>query len=503
MPGIKHLECTNSALSPQDEHLVRGLASDIDLHLKKLDTELEEIMQRYQDRRATLLLQRKPLTSLLSGMRRFPGEIFREIFLYIAVEDSAELIPSAQVCRRWREIALEFPELWTNIVLGSSKALTEQQSRGILQILATRSKEWPLSLTLRVVPEMDVNWFYWMPDLLKEFVFNKPWRSLIAFDDLAKTTLDPEKNARSLETLQSLSIIDTYCWPYFLSDLNKRNIAKAIPNVTSLTISALTKCPSPYSRLVSWKKLTSLKITSNVMSWLSCFQILSDCASLEEADVRTSKEVDPTPTDIQILVMPHLRRMSMSSDKIPQMLPQFLSTPVLEELVISFWEDITVDDDQMPLLEWILDAAPTLRTLQIPGQVELRALTLEHFSDFPSPPPLEELAITPPNRSPIDIFCWLTVQDEKVLFPRLKQLEFLHNSTTSKYDIEYLQKLIDSRRSAGLDVACPLRRVVWEVDGEMLEESSEIFSDLSKAKGFKVAVPLSGYGVYYNSNNFV
>ncbi|KAJ7609817.1 hypothetical protein FB45DRAFT_1066410 [Roridomyces roridus] len=84
-----------------------------------------------------------------------PAEIIREILLHSlpahGVQPSRSLV-LAQICGRWREIALGTVELWSSVDLTLRATSSDASSPGIIQllhILCRRAKSHPLSLTVR------------------------------------------------------------------------------------------------------------------------------------------------------------------------------------------------------------------------------------------------------------------------------------------------------------------------------------------------------------------
>ncbi|KEI39600.1 uncharacterized protein L969DRAFT_457829 [Mixia osmundae IAM 14324] len=77
--------------------------------------------------------------------RGFPVEIFRHIASHIAVRSTADLLNATLVCKAWRQILLDDPELWRhNYVLD----LTSRSAQAALQCFLPRARQGLRSLTI-------------------------------------------------------------------------------------------------------------------------------------------------------------------------------------------------------------------------------------------------------------------------------------------------------------------------------------------------------------------
>ena len=105
---------------PFEEHLQNNyLPTPIELEqLQELfqvataeDASIKERVKVLQDRRAALRSYSRKLATVLAPSRKIPSDVLGVIFGFIA-EDYLQL---SQVCRRWRDVAITMPSLWTTL----------------------------------------------------------------------------------------------------------------------------------------------------------------------------------------------------------------------------------------------------------------------------------------------------------------------------------------------------------------------------------------------------
>ncbi|KAJ7649711.1 hypothetical protein FB45DRAFT_1075307 [Roridomyces roridus] len=100
-------------------------------------------------------------SSILSAIRRFPGEILSQIFILCVGADD-HLDPRhhaawvvARVCRRWRAIAIDMPELWGHFVCQDSQfEFPQTYLRNSVKMQLQRALHAPLSIQLAAGPTM-------------------------------------------------------------------------------------------------------------------------------------------------------------------------------------------------------------------------------------------------------------------------------------------------------------------------------------------------------------
>ncbi|KIM75632.1 hypothetical protein PILCRDRAFT_668588 [Piloderma croceum F 1598] len=151
----------NHICSLSVEALVRNAYWQTHSNISRLDAKIDELLLQ----RRSLRIDRHLLSTLLSPVRFLPPELLGEIFRYCLPQDydesgahKAVMLPS-HVCKRWRDVALSTPALWTNMVLHVTDKTLESQT-ALVTDWVSRSGNLPLSFTLRgrenVLPIMAV-----------------------------------------------------------------------------------------------------------------------------------------------------------------------------------------------------------------------------------------------------------------------------------------------------------------------------------------------------------
>jgi hypothetical protein len=93
---------------------------------------------------------RKHPSEYINYLEYFPNEIWTQVFLRVAEEDSANILPLMQVCQRWTSIIVSEPRIWTSIYIQSSI-----ESLELAYSALCLSKGFPLDVTIEV--PMDSN----------------------------------------------------------------------------------------------------------------------------------------------------------------------------------------------------------------------------------------------------------------------------------------------------------------------------------------------------------
>ncbi|KAJ7707331.1 hypothetical protein B0H17DRAFT_1032408 [Mycena rosella] len=139
--------------------------SAVDTHL----VHLRSAMEQHTRKRAELQDFVKSHRAMVSAIRRLPSELLSEIFVE-SVDVSATFEPGrnepwmiAQVCSRWRAVALTSPRLWSNFVLPaddpySMRALSLQLERASHAHLFIRFTSRPTLDTLNLFLTASAHW---------------------------------------------------------------------------------------------------------------------------------------------------------------------------------------------------------------------------------------------------------------------------------------------------------------------------------------------------------
>ncbi|KAJ7128659.1 hypothetical protein C8R44DRAFT_851014 [Mycena epipterygia] len=126
-------------------------------HIEVVDSRLSAL----QGFMRTLELKRNVLKAHLDAytypVSTLPNEIVSEIFLQcVSSSDRADRIPSSrkaplilgQIFRKWRQISLSTPSLWTTIELRLGNHETHENQLHLLETWLSRSRDCPLSLSI-------------------------------------------------------------------------------------------------------------------------------------------------------------------------------------------------------------------------------------------------------------------------------------------------------------------------------------------------------------------
>ncbi|KAK0196018.1 hypothetical protein F5146DRAFT_1133479 [Armillaria mellea] len=188
IPDFNHLERSNDPPLPGEVGTLRSTILDSKETAAAIDQELKEMMILRKEllkdmdllEKQTSILRQKRLTldqrirgrnALLSPVRRLPAEVLVVIF-YETIEfpwkrinppedwrhfdldrqfDADSPWSIASVSRRWREVALSFPELWAFINIAVTEELFEEDDYGYLRFInlhLSRSGSRPLSVAI-------------------------------------------------------------------------------------------------------------------------------------------------------------------------------------------------------------------------------------------------------------------------------------------------------------------------------------------------------------------
>ncbi|THU92104.1 hypothetical protein K435DRAFT_967817 [Dendrothele bispora CBS 962.96] len=149
--------------------------ADAEKDLADYDTEivrLETTISALKHKRTHLERYLANCRSLLSPIRRLPLEILTLVFLYLCREPIKEFgisdfdiaLPAfdlSQVCAIWREVALNTPAIWSNVLFDLKKRFCFQQkinlSHSLIRLCLERSSQVPLNLTLSPDFDMDTD----------------------------------------------------------------------------------------------------------------------------------------------------------------------------------------------------------------------------------------------------------------------------------------------------------------------------------------------------------
>jgi len=166
-----HLFGTNHSASAEETRTISDLisgplrtVSQLDLEIKRLGTVLDKLRHKRDIFQDYIDAHR----ALLSPIRQLSSEVLAEIFIYCLPSDrnSTRSLSEAPlllglVCKRWREVSLSTPHLWTSLHIvipdtsniAALSAVAEARMRGVESWLG-RSGTLPLSISVYSIPRL-------------------------------------------------------------------------------------------------------------------------------------------------------------------------------------------------------------------------------------------------------------------------------------------------------------------------------------------------------------
>ncbi|KAJ6545032.1 hypothetical protein DFH09DRAFT_1367649 [Mycena vulgaris] len=148
LPSDSEAASIQTAIDTSEQNILA-----IEEEMTRLGKALNECSARRRELREFAYTQR----SAFSPFRRLPSELLAEIFLQCREQESSWGLRSnsewvvAQVCGRWRAVALSTPSLWADIEvsspsLGYRGSMSEKLLVSLLSLQIERSRQHPLSL---------------------------------------------------------------------------------------------------------------------------------------------------------------------------------------------------------------------------------------------------------------------------------------------------------------------------------------------------------------------
>jgi hypothetical protein len=265
----------------------------------------------------------EPSPSLLPRIHALPNELLTAIFLLNT--DATTTICSSQVCRRWRQVALEYPILWAPILdfhLDSAEWSEELLRRSQDLPIDVRQKSFNLSQPIR--------------HLERALAQSHRWRTFI-------TELDDVDEALIPALSHPAPHLEVFCLRVHRSIELKLPASLFADDAPKLRELRLTRCGFNPSSMSIFGNLTSLSVIGmnsgipalcpNVAKWL---QVLSAAPLLEL--LKIDRAVAPS-TSAEVLLqvtLPNLCCMHLAGSTIVcgQLLAR-LDTPSLSQFLIS------------------------------------------------------------------------------------------------------------------------------------------------------------------------
>ncbi|KAF9016225.1 hypothetical protein BDZ89DRAFT_1166368 [Hymenopellis radicata] len=280
--------------------------------------------------------------SVLHPMRSIPNELLLEIFSrcipeIFSDEDPDALDPKgapwllARVCHRWRELAVNTPQLWTHVRLDFDKHrrhISDQQCAYKLGVFTERSRGLPMVVYLGSKDSIEYH-----PVLPVLGASIPRWRHLLV--DIPRSSLQRlSGNNFSMLRTMLLQYNDENQWHLTL-DVFK---SASAPVLRSLEVAAEEPWYALEHVVVPWSQITS--IMSFPAFDTDALNRLRTMANLEELSVVNTGIYWHTPLHGNDVLLSKLRRLTMTENiYAPGGSKKFfsiLTVPVLSELALEY-----------------------------------------------------------------------------------------------------------------------------------------------------------------------
>ena len=267
----------NRICSLSTEALVRNAYWKTHSNISQLDAKIDELLLR----RRCLHTYRDLLSTHLSPVRFLPPELLGEIFRYCLPQDydesgahKAVMLPS-HVCKRWRDVALSTPALWTNIFLHVTDEETLESRTALVTNWVSRSGNLPLSFTLRGRENV-------LPIMAVLFQHCARWQHINLSVPLETMQCLEAANGR-LQRLETLGIdwCDSSSWV--------EQILESAPRLRKVSVNRKFLWNSGLNG--SWAQLVELDASCASYSVGDCLTLLQAVGSLQTLKVNVNSEV--------------------------------------------------------------------------------------------------------------------------------------------------------------------------------------------------------------------
>ncbi|KAJ6477545.1 hypothetical protein C8R45DRAFT_1216536 [Mycena sanguinolenta] len=287
---------------------IRNRLSELDAHIATLTAE----RQRLRDTADTIVY---PVLSL-------PPEITTEIFLR-CIPPQSNLLESpseaplllAQICRQWRQIALDTPHLWQSLFFTDGETCIE-----LLRLWLSRSGSLPLNLDLKC-------WDASRAGALIEttLLHSHRWQD-VKFGLNLRSFSELDLRRASLPMLRSISLrVIQSSWPSDNSVADTVTIEHA-PSLRDVHVFTLPQVKI----VIPWASITTLTLLQN-MPLTECMSLLEECPNLITLHVSTTVPAMPAAdfvildsletltcnlgvaSVLEHLTVPHLSRLTVSN----------------------------------------------------------------------------------------------------------------------------------------------------------------------------------------------
>ncbi|KAF8967555.1 hypothetical protein BDZ97DRAFT_528913 [Flammula alnicola] len=468
--NFSHLIRSNSVPSLHERNLVRGLISDLDKDISKVDLTIAELRKRlngFENQRTGLTERRATYASIVSPLRYIPLEILGHIFIYASADDTSFALRASHVCRLWRQASLAMSELWSTIKVGFVSFPSELSLEKYIETYIHRARSRPLSLIYKHhrVP-------YDPTGVIRKVAKDCQWKVIsltstkMSFPPIIKSLM-----ATSWDVLESLTLDG--CKDGFSTVESCFRESKA--DLRLIAASRLKKLRiaiySPIdSRILQapWSQLTELYLKMTSASRRKILDILRQSPKLEIFTLNA--EVFENLDDV-VANRIHLKRLRKlhfhSHSLLISRITDALVTPNLEDLIVDARDEPPdFSNENSRLKKYLKKCAPPLRRLWLSGvgseDVEALVPILEE---------LEELTLVTLEEVDEDMLLPLTVR----YGPKKKVDDWSEESDKSDDDIEYY--------SETEDYSVPLPKLkVLKIIGQVLPHHQKAFIRLVQSR---------------------
>ncbi|KAJ7447568.1 hypothetical protein B0H11DRAFT_2290139 [Mycena galericulata] len=393
--------------------------------------ELDEEMHLLQSRLRLLGAQRQIVLQALDNITypvlTIPPEITGQVFSFyvenphigIAPDDPGRSpLPLASVCRRWRDICLSMPRLWSALRIYSTYSASESNIFDLLQRWISRAGSHPLDLELSGSPILST------PAAILSHLahYSHQWRILrLSFHLPSSFPNDKIQGRVPCLTKLTINIIGGYDVPEMVTAF------RDAPRLRDVQLFGA----SFRSLSLPWIQLTSLNFSGGTLS--NCVEILEQTPNLELLSVHllTKTRIGKPP-----LTLLHLHTLVFQCDH-AIMLLDYLTLPALKTFELSALES----DGVLALATRSQWSLRSIRLVALPSPASVLCLA--------STPSVEEVEI----RHSAAIFWWHDSLDKLISLLR-KDDAFLPNALVLKLthciahvSASSLAKMLTSRRN--------------------------------------------------------
>lgn len=343
---FEDLIITNDAPLDSDAHIVRQLLEGVPQRISILEERIESlsvILDRLRLERRGLKKREKKLRPILSPARRVPNELLARIFeiscaAYYCDDDNADTTDLesppwgfTRVCRRWKDIALSLPKLWTFIRLPDVSTAPKTYAP-LMQRYLSRSGDLPLSID---VVWDDIELEPPARNLLKQIMLHASRWASVEFEfetDLETVTSAFNEIPGTLLALEVLRLTGLSCWPAEeVADLAIHAFGEA-PRLREVSFKAVADFAENLA--IPWSQITHftcVEVTPgdmlNVLRHMSALEVCNLAYSFGYPDNSTS------PVDVTVC-LPRLRKLVLGDNGVDQILED-MTLPALQDL--SLW----------------------------------------------------------------------------------------------------------------------------------------------------------------------